>query len=108
MEIRHNYKSVCEAVAELNKRGYCNDFCILAEKDILICHTTLTIMSAEDFKIDETLHFENIPAKGDEMVIYAVSSPKYKIKGTVLNASAVRSDIENTDIEKRLKENFKS
>lgn len=106
MEIKHSYNSVCEALAELTKRGYSNDLCIMPG-NILICHTTSKIIPPEDFEIDETLHFKDIPANGDEMVIHAVSSPKYGIKGTVLNTSAVHSDMDNADVLKRLNENLK-
>ena len=78
----HNYETVSEAINDLIKRGYKHDFNIHLEEECLVCNKTMTQLSPDDFEIDETYRFEGNTDPGDEMILFAISSKKHRIKGT--------------------------
>ncbi len=97
-----SYETVSEAINDLVKRGYTHDFNVHAEKECLVCNTSLTQLSADDFEIDETYRFEGNTDPGDEMILFAISSKKHNIKGTLLNAYGLYSDSVTTKIVEKL------
>lgn len=97
-----SYETVSEALNDLVKRGYTHDFNIHAEKECLVCNTSLTQLSADDFEIDETYRFEGDTDPGDEMTLFSITSTKHKIKGTLLNAYGMYSDSATTKIVEKL------
>lgn len=95
------YETVTEAVNELQERGYNANLAVLTEKECLICHTSGTQLSADEFEIDEIYRFEGNTDPGDEMIVFAVSSKKHELKGVVVNAFGTYSDgIQSKLIEK--------
>ncbi|WP_299254208.1 phosphoribosylpyrophosphate synthetase [uncultured Cytophaga sp.] len=100
--IQNNYDTVSEAVNDLQKQGYTIDFEMLAEKECLICHTTSTELSPEDFEIDHFYRFEGDSDPGDEMIVYAISSEKNNVKGIVINAFGPYADAATSSIVKKL------
>lgn len=91
MRTQKTYDTVSEAVNDLAKRGYTNDLSVMAEKGCLVCNTTFTELSPEEFKIDEVHRFEGQTDPGDEMIVFAISSLDGKIKGVVVNAFGIYS-----------------
>ncbi|HMU99360.1 MAG TPA: hemerythrin domain-containing protein [Leptospiraceae bacterium] len=98
----HNYETVSEAINDLIKRGYKHDFNIHLEEECLVCNKTMTQLSPDDFEIDETYRFEGNTDPGDEMILFAISSKKHRIKGTLLNAYGLYSDSAATKIVEKL------
>lgn len=96
------YETVSEAVNDLIKRGYTTDLLLLAKDDCLKCNKTMVSLSPDAFGIDETHRFEGITDPGDEMIVFAVSSKKRKIKGTVVNGYGVYSDSQSSKIVEHL------
>jgi hypothetical protein len=88
---QRNYETVTEAVNDLKKRGYSADLSIEADKDCLVCKSTATQLSPEDFTIDEVYRFEGMTDPGDEMIVYAISANDKNIKGIVVNAFGIYS-----------------
>lgn len=103
-----SYETVSEALNNLVKRGYTHDFNVRAEKECLVCNTSLTQLSVDDFEIDETYRFEGDTDPGDEMILFAISSTKHKIKGTLLNAYGMYSDSATTKIIEKLVTHIKT
>lgn len=103
MKANYNYDTVSEAVNDLIKRGYTTDFSIHPEQDCLVCNTTGVSLSPEEFEIDETHRFEGNTDPGDEMIVFAISSKKHNIKGTVVNAYGMYSDSRISKLVERLK-----
>ena len=103
-----SYETVSEALNNLVKRGYTHDFNVHAEKECLVCNTSLTQLSVDDFEIDETYRFEGNTDPGDEMILFAISSTKHKIKGTLLNAYGMYSDSATTKIIEKLVTHIKT
>lgn len=88
----YTYNTVSEAIAELKKRGFTYDYAIQSENECLVCHKTGLSLSPIDFVIDEIHRFEGDSDPGDEMIVYAISSEKYKMKGIVVNAFGIYAD----------------
>ena len=102
----YSYDTVSEAVNELAKRGYNTDFELMTEKECLVCHQSSTSLSPEEFEIDEIHRFEGDTDPGDEMIVYAISSEKYSMKGVVINAYGMYSDPAISKIVEKLKRNI--
>lgn len=102
----YNYQTVSEAINDLIKRGYTQDFNVHLEEECLVCNTSMTQLSPDDFEIDETYRFEGNTDPGDEMILFAISSLKYNIKGIVVNAYGMYSDSTTSEIVERLKKHL--
>jgi hypothetical protein len=68
----------------------------------LFCNKTAKELSPEEFEIDETYRFEGSSDPGDEMIVFAISSKKYNMKGIVVNAYGIYSNSESSKIVNRL------
>lgn len=84
--LRHGYDTLSEAVNDLIKKGYTTDFLVHAEKECLICQADSMELSPDDFVIDEVYRFEGMTDPADESILFAISSPKYNVKGLVINS----------------------
>lgn len=93
-------------MADLYERGYTSDFTIHTQKECLYCHEIPLSLNPEDFYIDEVYRFEGDSDPGDEMVVYAISSKKYNVKGIVVNAFGLYADREISKIVKHLHRNL--
>lgn len=89
--MNYAYETVTEALNDLAKRGYTYDFNIHSEKECLVCNN-MTELAPEEFEIDETYRFEGDTDPADEMILFAISSEKHAIKGTLINAYGIYSD----------------
>ncbi|MEP2670256.1 MAG: phosphoribosylpyrophosphate synthetase [Cyclobacteriaceae bacterium] len=99
-----SFETLSEALNDLTLRGYTLDFVLHTEKDCLICRKTTRQLSSDDFEIDEFYRFEGDTDPGDEMVVYALSSSKYNVKGVVVNAFGVYADETTSKIVEKLKQ----
>ncbi|MCB0409849.1 MAG: phosphoribosylpyrophosphate synthetase [Flavobacteriales bacterium] len=97
-----NYDTVSEAINDLAKRGYTTDFKILEQEECIVCHQTAKQLSPDDFVIDETYRFEGDTDPGDEMIVYAISSKKYNMKGIIVNGYGTYADTSTSKIVARL------
>ncbi len=96
------FETVTQAVAALKKEGYTLDFNLKGE--CLFCEHYNTELSPEEFEIDKVFRFEGETDPGDEMILFAVSSSKYQVKGLLLNAYGMYADsASNTMIAKLTK-----
>jgi hypothetical protein len=100
--IRKSYDTVTEAMADLKNRGYVIDFSLMTEKECLICHQTSTVLSPDDFEIDDFYRFEGDSDPGDAMIVYAISSKTKNVKGIVVNAFGIYADNSSSAIVKKL------
>jgi len=97
-----DYDTVTEAMADLKRLGYTIDFSILAEEECLICHLTASVLSPDEFEIDNFYRFEGDSDPGDAMIVYAISSKIKSLKGIVVNAYGVYADHASSAIVKKL------
>lgn len=93
-----NYDTVSEAVNDLIQRGYTMDITTEADKDCPVCHRTSLKLPSDDFQIDEIHRFEGNTDPGDEMIVFAISSPKHHVKGIVVNAYGMYAERISTSV----------
>lgn len=101
--LRRGYDTLSEAVNDLVKKGYTTDFLVDAEKDCLICHSNSMELSPDDFVIDEVYRFEGMTDPADESILFALSSPKYNVKGLVINSFGAEFGYRSSKLVEHLK-----
>jgi hypothetical protein len=101
-ENQKNYETVSEAVNDLTERGYNTDLNVHDDGHCLVCHQESISLSPDDFEIDEIHRFEGETDPADETIIFAISSEKHKIKGTIVNAFGAYSDTATSEVVKHL------
>lgn len=94
--------TVSEVLNILKKRGYTVDFNL--NDNCLICHGNSLQIYPDEFVVDKHYRFEGISDPGDEAVVYAISSAKHNIKGTLVDGYGIYSDGMTGDMIKALKE----
>ena len=97
-----NFDTASEAITGLMKLGYTTDFRIHPEWECLVCNNPANSLSADDFEIDAIYRFEGDSDPADEMIVYAISSEKFDLKGVVVNGYGIYSDSVSSKIVERL------
>ncbi|GAC1311857.1 MAG: hypothetical protein NVSMB24_32220 [Mucilaginibacter sp.] len=82
--------TVSEVINYLKKEGYTIDFNL--KENCLECNGTSLQIHPDDFVIDKHYRFEGFSDPADEAVVYAISSPKYNLKGILVNGYGPSSD----------------
>ena len=82
----YSYDTLSEAVNDLQRRGYTEDFLLDDGEECLICKKHALELSSDEFIIDEIYRFEGMTDPADESIVFAISSDKYAIKGLVINS----------------------
>lgn len=98
----YNLRTVTEVLNELKGMGYTNDFNL--NKNCLVCYENALTLHPDEFVVDKHFRFEGITDPADESVIYAISSTKSNIKGTLINAYGVYSDDLSNEMVRALQE----
>lgn len=88
--MKTDYGTLSQTINGLKEEGYTLDFNI--QKDCLVCHQANTELSPDDFEIDGVFRFEGESNPDDESVLYAISSPKFNVKGVLVNGYGISSD----------------
>jgi hypothetical protein len=94
----YNYDTVSEAIEDLKKRGYTEDFNL--GFDALICNGKKC--HPENFEITEIYRFEENSDPADEAIVYAIES-KDGTKGVLVNGYGVSSDTLSDAMVKKLR-----
>ena len=84
-----SFDTLTEAINDLKARGYDRDFNL--RETCIECSRSGTQLSANDFEITETYHFDGSTDVDDEVVLYAIES-KAGLKGTLVNAYGAYAD----------------
>jgi len=82
--------TVSEVLSKLKSEGYTVDFNL--KENCLVCGGDTPDIDPEDFVVDRHFRFEGVSDPGDEAIVYAISSEKHGLKGTLINAYGVYSD----------------
>jgi hypothetical protein len=95
--------TVSEVLNYLKKEGYTVDFnlrgdCLMGPGDALRLYPN-------EFLVDKHYRFEGMSDPGDEAVVYAISSPRHAVKGTLVNGYGISSEAMNSEMMKALQEN---
>lgn len=78
-----SYSTLSEAINDLKKRGYKEDFNLMPT--CLECASLNLQLHPEDFKVDEFYRFEGMSNPDDNSIIFAISSSD-GLKGTLVDA----------------------
>lgn len=92
--------TLSEVTAKLKKEGYTIDFNL--NENCLECHGSFLQILPEEFEIDRIYRFEGVSDPADEAVVYAISSPKHKLKGVLVNGYGIYSDVLADEMVKKL------
>jgi quercetin dioxygenase-like cupin family protein len=82
--------TVTEVLQKLKEDGYTIDFNL--SDNCLVCHGNSLQIHPEEFVVDRHFRFEGATDPGDEAIIYAISSTKHNVKGTLINGYGISSD----------------
>ncbi|WP_242434693.1 phosphoribosylpyrophosphate synthetase [Hymenobacter amundsenii] len=92
--------TVSEVLNALKKEGYTVDFNL--QDNCLICHGNALQLSPDEFQVDRHYRFEGMSDPGDEAVVYAISSARHGVKGTLVNGYGISSEAMGADMVKAL------
>ncbi len=88
--LKESFGTLSETINGLIKIGYIHDFNI--QEECLVCHQSDGPLSPDDFHIDKVYRFEGASNPEDQSVLYAISSAKHNLKGTLVNGYGISSD----------------
>lgn len=93
----YTYGSVTEAINDLRRRGFTEDFNLL--ENCIVCNTLK--FNPKDFEISEVYRFEGESDPGDESIVFGIES-KDGIKGILVNGYGYQSNTMSDDLAKKL------
>jgi hypothetical protein len=82
------YDTMTEALDDLYKQGFTSDLNLITRGSF----TNEGILPIQDFIIIRTIRFENYSDPAENAILYAITSHKHRIKGTLVNGFAIYSD----------------
>lgn len=87
---QHYMDTVSQTITALQKEGYLENFNLMG--NCIECRDGHFKVLHDEFVIDKFYRFEGESDPGDEATVYAISSPKYGIKGILVNGGGIYSD----------------
>lgn len=99
----NNMTTVSQVLNKLKSQGYTVDFNL--DDSCLVCHGNSLKINPDEFVVDKHYRFEGPSDPGDEAIVYAISSEKHQIKGTLVNGYGISSDSMTHEMIKALMEN---
>lgn len=94
--------TVSEVLNILKERGYTVDFNL--KENHLLYNNSMKLTPSE-FVVDKHYRFEGLSDPADEAIVYAISSAKGNIKGTLVNGYGIYSESVTNEMLEALKEN---
>jgi hypothetical protein len=71
--------TLSETIRKLQLKGYKEN--IIPKFDHLECRSGEIKLDIKDFVVDEIVRFENTSDPDDQAILYAITAPKYNLKG---------------------------
>ncbi|RYY31472.1 MAG: phosphoribosylpyrophosphate synthetase [Chitinophagaceae bacterium] len=100
--MKESYGTLSETINGLKSEGYDTDFNI--KDDCIVCGNTGSVLSPADFEIDKVYRFEGDSNPDDESIVYAISSPKFRMKGTLVNGYGISADAASNELVSKLRQ----
>jgi len=97
--------TVTEVINSLRQQGYLQDFNL--QQNCLKCSDAHYSVFHDEFVIDKVFRFEGDSDPADEATVYAISCPKYDIKGVLVNGAGIYTDELTDEMVETLKINRK-
>ena len=98
--LNEDFGTLSETINGLVKLGYTHDF--NKTDECLLCNRTNITLSPDDFKIDHVYRFEGDSDPEYQSILYAISSSKFQVKGTLVNGYGTSSDEVTTKLIEKL------
>lgn len=98
--LKESFGTLSETINGLIKLGYIHDFNI--QEECIVCHHANVKLSPSEFQIDKVYRFEGVSNPDDQSVLYVISSPKFDMKGTLVNGYGISSDEATSKVIERL------
>jgi quercetin dioxygenase-like cupin family protein len=95
--------TVSEVLNVLKERGYTVDFNL--NDNCLICQQNSLQIYPNEFVVDKHYRFEGMSDPADEAIVYAISSDKHNLKGTLINGYGIYADKLADEMIQALREN---
>lgn len=86
----HTLPTLSETLTLLKAEGYTEDFNL--KGDYLAGQRSAIQLAPDEFVVDQHFRFEGPTDPADEAVLYAISSAKFNLKGTLVNGYGISSD----------------
>jgi hypothetical protein len=83
-------ETLSQVIQSLRKEGYVEDFNL--QQNCLECRNRNFKVFHDEFIIDKVYRFEGNSDPGDESTLYAISAPKYQIKGILVNGYGIYTE----------------
>lgn len=93
------FETLSEAIEDLKKRGYENDFNLHPEW--IECPPLNLRLRATDFHVDEVHRFEGMNNPSDSSILFAIRSPE-GVKGLLVDAYGAYAEAVSPEMIKRL------
>jgi hypothetical protein len=84
------YSSLIDAINGLKQEGYTEDFNL--QQHCLECRSGQYKIFHDEFTVDKFFRFDVGSDAADQSIIYAISSDKHGLKGTLINAYGIYSE----------------
>lgn len=98
-----HYDNLIQALDGLRAQGYTFDFDLLPDR--LECQTRDIKIYPKEFIVDKHFIFEDDSDAMGQSIIYAISSPLNKIKGTLINGYGRNDDEISSELLEKLRLN---
>ncbi len=98
--MNQDYGTLSQTMKALKEQGYTLDFNI--GEECLICHASSTVLSPEEFEIDQVFRFEGDTNPDDQSILYAISSLDNNLKGLLVNGYGISAEMETNAIISKL------
>lgn len=92
----HTLTTLSETLEQLKQAGYTEDF--NPHGEYLAGQRSAIQLAPDEFEVDQHYRFEGPSDPADEAVLYAISSAKFNLKGTLVNGYGIYSDAANDAI----------
>ncbi|WPR77282.1 phosphoribosylpyrophosphate synthetase [Algoriphagus sp. NG3] len=97
-----SYDNLIEALSDLKKEGYVEDFNL--KQNCIECRNGMYRIFHDEFNIDNYFRFEDDDSSPDNSaILYAVTSEKYNLKGTLINSFSIYSNEVTDEMLNKLK-----
>ena len=98
--LKESFGTLSETINGLIKLGYNHDFNV--QEECIVCHHANVKLSPTEFQIEKVYRFEGESNPDDQSVLSVISSPKFNVKGILVNGYGISSDQETFKIIEKL------
>lgn len=101
--LKESFGTLSETINGLVNLGYTYNFNV--KDECIICEQTSQTFSPVDFQIEKVYRFEGTSDPDYQSILYAVSSEKHGLKGTLVNGYGISSNEEISKLVEKLEMN---